>query len=113
SRIAAETLLLQRLQVRDEYLMGVLAEAVEIAPGVDASIVQVVELDADGVVADRLDAHDADMAAAGDDGLLAGAVALHLGGGTLDPQQLGRIAELRIVVEVDLQQLLVLLQADL
>ncbi len=70
------------------------------------------KLDADGVVADRLDAHDADMAAAGDQLLLAGPMALHFGRG-LDPQQLGRKAELRPIVEVDLQRLLGRLQPDL
>src|SRR3546814_9808895 len=36
-------------------------EAVEVLPGVDAGIMQVIELQAHGVVADRLDLHDADM----------------------------------------------------
>src|SRR5689334_21080936 len=90
-----------------------LAEAVEIAPGVDAGVVHVVELDPDRVIADRLDRHDADMAAAGDQLLLARPVALHFSRRTLDPQQLGRKAELGAVVEIDLQRLLGLLQPDL
>src|SRR5262249_34780598 len=106
-------LLFQRLQIRTEDLVRMLTEAVEVAPSVDAGVVQVVELDADGVVADRLDAHDADMAAAGDDGLLSGAVALDFRRGAFDPAQAGGILELRAVVEIDLQQLLVLLQSDL
>src|SRR3546814_17984424 len=68
-------------------------EAVEVLPGVDAGIMQVIELQAHGVVADRLDLHDADMAAPGDDLLLARPVALHLGRGALPAQELGRIAE--------------------
>src|SRR5919107_95862 len=66
------------------------AELAQIGPAVDAGVMTVVEHDADGVVADRLDGGDLHMAAAGHDLLLAGAVALHLGRRALDAQVLGR-----------------------
>src|SRR3546814_3522727 len=71
-----------------------------------AGIMQVIELQAHGVVADRLDLHDADMAAPGDDLLLARPVALHLGRGALHAQELGRIAEGLAGVEAHHQALL-------
>jgi hypothetical protein len=63
----------------------------------------VVEDDADGVVADGLEADDAYPALAARADLLGGAMALHLGGRALDPQELGRIAERAAVVEFDLE----------
>src|SRR3546814_12660278 len=53
------------------------------------------------------------MAAAGHGLLLVRRMALHLGGGALDAQQLGRQREAAAVVEVDLQHLLLLLEPDL
>ena len=79
--------------------------------GGNLSLERVDLLDVDVII--WLDAEDADMGAAGDDLLLAGPVALDLGRRAFDPQQLGRIAEGDAVVEIDLQGLLRLLQADL
>ena len=66
---------------------------------------QIVELDAHGVIADRLEVEDADLGALGDDRLLPGAVALHLGRRALDPQIFGRQAEALAVVEFDVEAL--------
>ena len=73
---------------------------------------QVVEVDADGVIADRLDIQDADMAAAGDDGLLARTVALDLRRRAFDPQKLGRERKGLAVLEVDFEDFLLALEAD-
>ena len=78
------------------------AEAVEIGPGINPRIVQVVEGDADGVMADGFDLHDADMAAAGND-LFALAVALDLGRGALHPQQFRRQGKIGAVIEAHMQ----------
>src|SRR6185312_6014815 len=56
---------------------------------------------------------DADLGAAGDQLFLVGAVTLDLGRWALDPQQLGWKPERHAVVEVDLENLLRLAQADL
>ena len=74
---------------------------------------QVVELDADGVIAHRLDTDNADMAAAGDNFLAGRVVALDLGRGALDAQELGRESEAPAIIEVDLEGLVRLLQANL
>src|SRR3546814_15985187 len=80
-RIARQPLAFQRLQIGVPARVLLAAQLVKIAPAIDAGVVQVVELDADRVVADRLDAHDADMAAAGHGLLLVRRMALHPGGG--------------------------------
>src|SRR5512147_1086189 len=92
-RIPALAEPLQRVEIGLPAGILVPAELVEIFPAVDAGVVQVVEHETHGVIANRLDLHDADMAAAGDHGLLAGAVTLHLGRRALDAQQLGGQAE--------------------
>src|SRR3546814_705427 len=61
--------------------IAVLADLAQVAPGVDAGIVQVVEYDPDGVVALRDQFHDPDMAAPGHDPLLS----LGNGGGARVP----------------------------
>ncbi len=66
---------------------------------------QIVELDADGVIADRLDRQDADMRAARDQLLLAGPMALDLGRRAFDPQIFRRQAETLAVLEIDLETL--------
>src|SRR3546814_19742300 len=80
-------------------------EAVEVLPGVDAGIMQVIELQAHGVVADRLDLHDADLAAPGDGLLLVRPVALHPGRGAIHAQELGRIGAGLAGLEADPQAL--------
>ena len=112
SRLAAEARL-ERGEIVAPALVVLAAELVEIVPGIDAGVVQIVEDDAHGVIADRLDGDDADMGAPGDQRLLAGAVALHLGRRAFDAQIFRRQAKPRAVVERDLEQLLRLLQAQL
>src|SRR5690606_29246955 len=104
-RLTRQSARLELRQVVAPQAVLLLAQPIEVVPRIDAAVVQVVEADPDGVGADRLDRHDADVAAAGDDLLLAGAVPLDLGRGALDPQQLGRQGEAAAVVEVDLQLL--------
>src|SRR6476469_4253354 len=57
----------------------VLAELAQIGPGIEAGVVAVIEHDAGGVIADRLDAQDAHRLLAGHGDALFGAMALHLG----------------------------------
>src|SRR3546814_21006434 len=93
--------------------IAVLADLAQVAPGVDAGIVQVVEYDPDGVVALRDQFHDPDMAAPGHDPLPSRPVSHHLGGRTFDTQEFGRVGEGASVVYVDFQQLLRRFQTDL
>src|SRR5439155_7051242 len=88
------------------------AELVEVIPGIDPGVVQVVELDPDRVIADRLDFEDADMGAFGDDDLLVRPMALDFGRRALDPQIFGREAELAAVVVFDIEALFGALQAE-
>src|ERR1041385_100628 len=97
-RIAAKPFLSECFQILRPDLLLVPAELGEIAPRLDAGVVQVVEPDADPVVADRLQREDADMTAARDDGLLPRPMPHHFRRRALDAQQLRRIAELRAVV---------------
>src|SRR5512134_2434890 len=93
-------------------LLPVLAHPVEAIPGVEPGVMAVIEADANGVTADRLDSLDTDVLLAGDDGLLRRAVALNLRRRALDAQQLGGQPEGPAVVEVDLQQSLLALDPD-
>src|SRR5690606_37195565 len=65
-------------------------DLVEVIPGVDAGFVPVVEARLDRIVADRLDRHDPDIALAHLEGLLAPAVATHLGRGRVNAQEFER-----------------------
>jgi hypothetical protein len=60
-------------------------------------------MDADGVVANRIDVGDVDILLTHLKDLLAGAVSLYLGGRGEDPQVLRWITVLAAVVEADLQ----------
>ena len=79
-------------------------ELAQIGPAVDAGIVPVVENDADGVVADRLDVDDVHVPAAADDLLLARPMSLHLGRRALDAQVLGRQRKGAAIGELDLER---------
>ena len=83
-RVPAEAPLLQRVEVGAPDRVAALREVPQVRPGIDARGVQIVEVEADGVVSDRLDQGDADMAAAGDDGF-AFAVAHDFRRGALHP----------------------------
>ena len=71
------------------------AELVQQRPGIQPRVVAVVEFQAQGVVADRLDAADADVLLAGLQHALAGAVSRDLGGRGEHPQVLERQLETR------------------
>src|SRR6185437_5051796 len=103
SGIPAQAFEQQRRLVSSPALGLRVAELVQVRPAVDAAVVPVVEDDADGVVADRLDIDDLHVAPARHQ--LLGrrrAVALDLGRRTLDAQVLGRQEKLLAVGEVDL-----------
>jgi hypothetical protein len=91
----------------------VAAELMEIGPAIEPGRMTVVEDDADGVIADRLEAGDRHILLAGDGDLLAGAVAFHLGAWALDPEILGREAVAGAVVEGNLEAPAARLEADL
>src|SRR5205085_10966873 len=80
-------------------------EPVEVFPRKNSRVVQIVEFDAHGIIADRLQIHDPDMSASSDNRLLARSVALHLGRRALDPEIFGGEAEFFAVVERDLEPL--------
>src|SRR5215472_1890256 len=73
-RLARQPARGERLQIVRPELVLLQAELIEIGPGEDAGVVEIVELDPDGVVAHRLQCQDAHMGAARDDLLLGGAV---------------------------------------
>ena len=64
-------------------------ELVKIIPRINPGVVQIVEFNPDGVIADRFQLHDPDMGAAVDQRLLSHTVALNLGGRAFDAQILG------------------------
>ena len=111
-RIAAKSLDLQRIEVILPQFVLALTVIVKGIPRIDTGVVQVIEVDADGVIADRLDTHDADMASPGDDGLLARPVALDLRRRAFDPQKLGPEREGLAVLKVDFEDFPLALEAD-
>src|SRR4029077_20646793 len=70
-RFAAEALHGEGGEVGAPALIVLDPELIEVIPGKDAGVVQIVEFDAHRVIADRFEIHDADMGAAGDDRLVA------------------------------------------
>lgn len=110
--IAAKSFSFKGIQVALPKFILADAVIIERVPGEDAGVMEIVELDADGVVADRFDLEDTDVAAAGDDGLLAGRVALDFRRRAFDPQQLRRQREAPAVVEIYFQHLFLPLEAD-
>jgi hypothetical protein len=87
-------------------------ELMEITPGVNAGIMQIVEGDADGVITDWFEADDPDMGAAMHQCLLSRTMPLHLGRRALDAKILGRKAEAASIVERDFQYLFSPLEAE-
>src|SRR5690349_50841 len=73
----------------------------QIGPAVEAGRMAVIEDDADGVVADRIEPDDPDAFLAGHRDLLAGSVTLDLGARAFDAQKLGRQLEPAAIVEGD------------
>src|SRR5206468_2601029 len=88
-------------------------ELTQIGPAIDAGVVLVVEYDAYGIVADRLDLDDLHMTTAGDDLLLARPMALHFGRGAFDAQVFGWQCVRTAVGEFDLQSRFFLEDAQL
>src|SRR3981081_2177811 len=87
-------------------------ELVEITPGVDPGVVEIVECNPDGIIADGFKADDPDMSAAVHQRLLPRTVPLHFGGWAFDPQIFRRKAKAVTVVERDFQYLFSPLQAE-
>src|SRR5258708_37788620 len=113
SGLAAETVCGEGVEIAAPALLVFEAELVEIGPGIDPGVVEIVEGDAHRVVADRLQRDDPDMGAAGDQCLLPGSMTLDFGRRAFDAQILGRETELATVVVGDLEQLLRLFEAQL
>src|SRR5690348_11908658 len=101
TRLATEATRGERCEVGGPALLLLDPKLIEIIPGIDPGIVQVVELDADGVIADRFKIDDADLRALRNDDFLARPVALDFGRGAFDTQIFGRQAEVLPIVEFD------------
>src|SRR5215208_2050365 len=112
-RVAAQPAIEQGGLVGGPLFGVAVAELAQVRPAIDAGVVAIIEHDADGVVADRLDGGDLHMAAAGYDLLLAGSMALHFGRRALDAQILGRQRVGDAVGELDLHAALFLEDAQL
>src|SRR6516164_5506026 len=114
SGIAAQPAIEQRGLIGGPALGVGVAELAQVGPAVDAGVVLVVEHDADGVVADRLDRHDLHMAAARYDLLgRRSAMTHHLGRRAFDPQIFGWQRATLAVGEIDLDAALGLEHAQL
>ena len=74
---------------------------------------QIVEDEADRVIADRIHLQDGDVLLARDRLALGGRMALHFGARASHPQIFGRKIEARASIEDDRQRLAVLMQAQL
>ncbi len=87
-------------------------QIVEYRPGIQARIVPVVEYEADGIAADRLDLIDVDCLFGGNENSFATAMALYLRRRREDAQILQRQFELLAIGEPDLQPARAFLQLD-
>src|SRR3954447_9140216 len=90
SRFAAQTVRGESGEILAPTVLMLGAELVKIIPGIDPGVVQIVEFNPDGVIADRFQLHDPDMGTAVDQCLLSRTVPPHLRGWALDAQILGR-----------------------
>src|SRR5450830_703753 len=99
--VAGEAGGFQFLQIGFPHCILVAAELVEVFPGKNAAGMLVGENRFDAIVADRLDANDADIALAGLQRFLAVAVAAHLGGRRIHTQQFEGNRNHRPIVEGD------------
>ena len=107
-RCAAQPLLRQLGEIGVPALVLLVAQRVQIIPGEDAGIVEIVEGDADRIVADRLDLQDRDVALARHGHALLGRMALHFGRWRDHAQHFGRQLERLMAGEGHRQQLAVL-----
>jgi len=89
------------------------AELIEVGPGIDPGVMQIVEGNAHGVVAHRLQPDDPDMRASGNHGLLARTVSLDFGRWALDTQIFGRETKPGAIVEGNFEQLIRFFEAQL
>jgi hypothetical protein len=87
-------------------------ELMEIIPGINPGVVEIVEGDTDSVITDRFEPDDPDMGAAMHQCLLSWTMPLHLGRGALDPKILGPETKPASVVERDFEYLFSPLQAE-
>jgi len=88
-------------------------QIVEYRPGIQARIVPVVEYEADGIAADRLDLIDVDCLFGGNENPFATAMPLYLRRRREDAQILQRQFELLTIGELDLQPPRAFLQLDI
>src|SRR5438045_724960 len=89
SRFPSKSVRGQGVEMLAPTLFVLVAELVKVIPGINAGIVQIVEGDADSVIADRFEPDDADLSAAVYQRLLPRTMALHLGGRAFDAQIFG------------------------
>src|SRR5262249_56408888 len=75
----AQPLLRQRRQILGPALVALSVERLKIRPAVEPGVMAIVEDDAHGVIADRFQVLDLDVAFLSDRYALLGGVALHLG----------------------------------
>src|SRR4051794_360134 len=87
-RLARQTLGREPGEIAGPPLLASLAELAQILPRVETGRMAVVKKETDGIVADRLDFHDAHVAFPGDRDLLAGTVPLDLSTRALDSKLL-------------------------
>ena len=111
-RVAIDALLGEALFVLLPQLVLLRAEEVEVVPREDAGLVAVGEARQDGVVADRLERADLDLALSRLQDLLARPVALHFRRGRVDAHQLERDPERAAVVEAHLEHPALLMNDD-
>src|SRR5664280_814534 len=111
-RVACDALFRQAFLVLRPELGLPGAEVVEVIPRKDAAFVTVGKDRLHGIVADRLQRLQPDLALARLQHLLARAVALHFGGRRVDAHQLERNAKALAIVETDLEHARALVHGD-
>src|SRR5690606_2409406 len=112
-RVAAEARLREIVEIGRPERLLLQAEFIKITPREQPCVVQIVEFYPDGVVPDRLQPHDADMAAPRNDLLLACTMALHFGGGAFNAQEFRRKLKSLAVREGDGENFFLAFQAHL
>src|SRR5215470_4847535 len=111
--IPRHALRLQLIQIILPVARLVAAELEQVVPGEDAGRVHVVEGEPRGVIADRVDLEDRDLALARYGLALVRRMALHLGARAFDAQVFGRQRKAFAALEADRQGAPVLRQAQL
>ena len=93
SRVAAQAFLFKVFEVIRPNLILVEAKVIQILPAVNSSVVQIIKLDADGIISNWLKVHYTDKAPTGHNLFLIRDVALDFRRGAFDAQQFGRQCE--------------------